>query len=504
MSDHDYPEHYADSAWSAIEFAEQLKESGQYDLFRGQRHTYDIQPSVLRAGVDTRASQEQLNNFAIWVHATPDLNSLHGKENAILAVAQHYGLRTPLLDFSRAPRIAGFFATDGGEEGDTGTIICLNKKRFNNSWSDINRRHSENTGILLTEIIDIDVRNLWRLHAQEGEFLRCHVDPSFLEMFSYFLHIYFPQRFGTTVAPTECIYPVDKSHLEVLLDQYFLIDSYPERNQRLEEFFGSVISISADSVKKAVESFFKDKVIPRDHESWGTSDAAQWLVEPDEQYNQHVMSVDAQLTFPKLDELRNFEAALEGQLIELLRNDDPKMRGSLQWSVVDDEGHSLYVNQEGITNDGSDEFTEFSVAEMVSAIYSGMRYLPYEAHHISRAIVRYFTMLSFDVHKMIKDYEGVEFSGGGVRGRGFASKNRIRESLRDDFFELIDPKKFNSKGTMDFRDVLLASRFVRSSYQFDKFVELVVEDLIPSQAAVAVEGLVIGLNPRRIEVFGES
>jgi len=210
MTKYDYPEHYEKNISSAIQLAERLKESGEYDLFRGQRHTFPIQPTAGRSGVDQQAVNDQLNEFASWVHETPDLKSLHGNKNAILAVAQHYGLKTHLLDFSRSPKIAGFFATDGAEEDNTGTIICVNKKRFIASWDDLNKQYYNDEGILLTEIVDIDVKNLWRLQAQEGEFLRCHVDPNLLEMFSCFLHIYFPQESRKPVINIENIYPSNK------------------------------------------------------------------------------------------------------------------------------------------------------------------------------------------------------------------------------------------------------------------------------------------------------
>lgn len=505
MVEYDYPEHYADSVWSAIKLAEELKESGDFDLFRGQRHTFDIQPSVLRAGADVDTAENQLRGFDSWVHGTPDLNSLHGNLNACLAVAQHYGLKTPLLDFSRSPRIAGFFATDGGMDGDTGTIICLNKKRFVESWSDINKRYYEGEGRVLTEIIDIDVRNLWRLQAQEGVFLRCHVAPLFLEMFSFFLHIYFPQKSGTKVIERENIYPTAKSHLEVLLDQYFLIDTYPERSRKIQEVFGSAImSISEKTVQKDIETYFKKKKIPKEHESWGTPFANKWLQEPEERYDEKGPDCIAKLVLPKLSNPNDFEPFILKQLSQILGNNDSTKRNHINWIVVEEKERTLYIDGEGSIKKKKDKNTKFAVAEMVNAIYSGMRYLPYENFQIMRTIARYLKMISFDIDQVIDDPQGIELSGGGVRGRGFGSKRRIREALREDFFRLIDLDKLNASDEMNFRDMLFVARYVRSSYLFERFLDLFIEDLIPSQATMAVEGLIIGVNPMRVDVFGES
>jgi len=179
-------------------------------------------------------AKRALDHFAAWIHSTPDLSSLHENGTAILAVAQHYRIATSLLDFTRSPRVAAFFGTDGAMRGDTGTIICLNHARFTESWSDINRRHTVENGFPLTELIEIDVRNLWRLQAQAGVFLRCHIDPAFLEMFSCFLHIHFPQQSDTALDSTESIYPSHKSHLEVLLDQYFLVQLLRRTQRSIE------------------------------------------------------------------------------------------------------------------------------------------------------------------------------------------------------------------------------------------------------------------------------
>ncbi|MES3006736.1 MAG: FRG domain-containing protein [Pseudomonadota bacterium] len=504
MTEYSFPEHYADDVLSAIRLAEELKKSGKYDLFRGQRHTFDIRPSVARLGVDLNEARKQLNDFARWVHKTPDLQSMHNNENAILAVAQHYGLKTPLLDFSRSPRVAGFFAQDGATEADTGTIICLNKELFTASWCDLNNRHLEFEGSQLTELINIDVKNLWRLHAQDGEFLRCHVDPDLLEMFSHFLHIYFPQKSKAQILHADEIYPTEKSHLEVMLDQYFLISSYGQREEQLKRIFGTVITIPQEAVESERKSFFKALEPPQSDPSWLSEFAMMWHEEPDENYRHTNETIRVSIIFPQGIREEDFDAHIEGQLPRLTEGSNSSHRPNMAWTVVDELDRTLYIDGEGITLEGNGEFTEFAVQDMVSTIYSGMRYLPYSDSQIFRAIVRYLKMLLFGVYELIDDCEGIELSGREIRGRGFASRQRVIEALRDDFLEHIDSRKLDSSGRLDFRDTLFAAGYVKSCYQFDRFIELFVEDLIPSQAVVAVEGLVIGLNPIRIDVFGES
>jgi hypothetical protein len=505
--EYNYPEHFSKNAEAAVKLAQELKLTGEYDFFRGQKSTYDIQPSVSRIGVDKNAAAVKLAEFAYWVNNTPELSSLHGNYNAILAVAQHYGLKTPLLDFSHSPEIAGFFATDGGETDEMGTIICINKKRFQESWSDINDNYYEKNGMYLTEIIEIDVKNLWRLQAQQGLFLKCHVDSSLLEMFSCFLHIYFPQKNRITIIDQEKVYPKAKSHLEVLLRQYFLIDSYPKREKQLAEIFELTIASGGENdIRKEMEAFFIMNSLPAIHKSWRSDFANSWLNEPDEKYSNAKTVVDICISLPQnLFNIREFEINLFKQIErEFIKNDFLySNRKSVNWIVKSYKGVILYIDSEGFTDELND-FTDFTASQMVDSIYSGMRNLPYSNYHVVKAISRYLTIVQFGIYEVIEDAVGIVFSGGSVRGRGFCSSKKIYTALRDDFFNLINPRNLNSLGKLEFRDTLFCARYVNTSYVFERFIDLFVEDVIPTIAAVAVEGLIIVVNPMRIELLGES
>ena len=504
---YNYPEHFSKNASSAIKLAKQLKQSGEYDFFRGQRNTYEIQPSISRRGVDRTAATRKLNEFAHWVHNTPELGSLHENDNAILAVAQHYGLKTQLLDFSHSPEVAGFFATHGGVNGETGTIICINKKKFQKSWDDLNNRCYKDKGIFLAEIIEIDVKNLWRLQAQEGLFLKCHVTSMLLEMFSCFLHIYFPQKNGDTMLNEEKIYPKTKSHLEVLLDQYFLIDSYEDREKKLSENFGPLLlSIEEDDVREEVETFFVANNLPEIHKSWETDFANSWLREPDERYSREDNIIDIVITLPEnILDIEKFEEDIFKQIQERFGKNafSDSDRKSISWAVVSYNGRTMYIDAEGY-NVEKNAFTEFAAAQMVDSIYSGMRNLPYTNNQIINAISRYLTIVQFGAYEVIEDAIGIEFSGAEVRSRGFCSGKKLRKALRDDFLSFIKPEKLNSSKELKLKDAIFCSRYVKASYVFEDFIELFVENIIPTIAAVAVEGLVIVVNPMRVDVLGES
>lgn len=504
MVKHNYPEHFCKSASSAVRLAEKLKASGEYDLFRGQRHTFDISPSIFREGVDRENESVRLGKFAQWVHRTPDLSSLHDDPDAILAVAQHYGMKTPFLDFSYSPQVAGFFATDGGVSGDQGTIICINRQRFIDSWADMNQRNTSSYEGPLTDVIEVDVKNLWRLQAQNGLFIRSHVSPTMLEMFSFMLHIYFPQKAGTIIIEKDRIYPRERSHLEVLLDHYFLIETYEEREQRMREIFGAVIRVENDTVEEDIFSNFRSGTRPDSHSSWISQGAKAWYVEPDEKFSPYISQKSAQLVMPDCENPDDFEKLLQPHIQNLISSPERRSRNHIDWSIIFDDESIVYVDGEGGISKTKDEWTLFTMGEMINKIYAGMRYLPYTDVQVARAITRYVAMMRFGCHAVIENTEGVEFEGGGIRGRGFCNRNNLLGAIREDFYKLIKPEKLNNEGKMDSRDVIYVASFVKSSYVFERFVELFVEDLLPSAAAVAVERLTIGANPMRIEVLGES
>lgn len=138
--------------------------------FRGQFDArWPLESSLLRSPAGKRRLDVQ--TLAARTDATeafirklrrqgPELFGKELDERSLLAVAQHFGFPTPLLDFTRSLRIAAFFATLAaqnlqGDEPRCGVIYHINlqvKERID--------RPGEDLGIPLLELLDIKIGEL--------------------------------------------------------------------------------------------------------------------------------------------------------------------------------------------------------------------------------------------------------------------------------------------------------------------------------------------------------
>src|SRR5215218_5747895 len=96
--------HRAPNLEAALALAERMKRSGDASWFRGQTRSWPVLSSFIRKEpADRRAAIERFGFFQSWIQSVSALAEIARDEDAILAVAQHYGLATNLVDFSTEP-----------------------------------------------------------------------------------------------------------------------------------------------------------------------------------------------------------------------------------------------------------------------------------------------------------------------------------------------------------------------------------------------------------------
>jgi hypothetical protein len=106
-------------------------------IFRGQRDSrWAVVPSLLRKDTDPLREARRLRGFCTLVRealaserASSVLAALCGSgglsDTALEATAQHYGIRTKLLDFTSDPAVAVWFACQGGTAGESASVFAL-------------------------------------------------------------------------------------------------------------------------------------------------------------------------------------------------------------------------------------------------------------------------------------------------------------------------------------------------------------------------------------------
>lgn len=160
----------------ALALAEEWKLEGRFDLFRGQAQNWPVVSTRFRIDEkDFNEHKEMLTFFFEFISSNKQLKSHIKSVDEMYAIAQHYGLVTNYIDFTKEPEIAGYFATNSKSNkiGEYACIICLNSSRFAEiiefveplMCKILDRKDAR------SQIVDIHVKNLWRLQAQEGVFL---------------------------------------------------------------------------------------------------------------------------------------------------------------------------------------------------------------------------------------------------------------------------------------------------------------------------------------------
>jgi hypothetical protein len=115
------------------------QDAGDGRVYRGQGQAWPLVPTLFRDAPDTEELLRRLNRTYAFIAALcrTDARARQAAESGdpqrfvhLVAVAQHYGLPTHLLDFTRDFRIAAFFAClDAGREG-RGSILVLHLAQF--------------------------------------------------------------------------------------------------------------------------------------------------------------------------------------------------------------------------------------------------------------------------------------------------------------------------------------------------------------------------------------
>jgi hypothetical protein len=488
----------------AVELAHDLKAQGLYNWFRGQVRDWPPVCSLYRLTRDpdpnvTLLAKQRRVSFVEWMVDAPELESLKSENfvNQADAIAQHYGIPTPFIDFTTDPGVAGFFAADTKNPPTEGLscIYCLDTKDLMAMWEEIN---DERPGAHM-ELVEINVHNLWRLQAQKGIFLYC----SYNWDVDYPMdRIVFPYTGYPSFPTADIIYPSHKSSLEQILDQYFDIEKNEIAGELIRRKFEMLSQQSGNTGIFHWNSYpdgfyppaFVDEImLPLD--SWNKESLLPWHHAGAELYHE-TMGPSATITLKTNSSSEQTQKAVIFGVKQMLRSNSSLREKTFEW---------LFVNL-------PDWLSNTTLNDMLRPIWNGMRRLPYTDDQIAIAFGSIIKLL-FSQHAtahahpdrlgLMRDAFGdcvqVAFSNSdGSGSRGYANVKRLSAAFRPDMVELLQPefKKF----AMNINKLLPILYNPRYLFDFELFADLFAEEIIPSQV-FAKRDLFI-FNPAGLETFG--
>lgn len=433
--------------------------------------------------------------FDNWVNTTPGLEELAESADAKIAVAQHYGIATNFVDFSTEPKVAGYFATEGAgmnEAPSEACIICLDVDDLMRFWDGLIHEYRA------PEFLKIHVDNLWRMEAQYGVFLFC----PYTELDTRIYHmdrIYFPRTHELSGISNEEIYPKRKSHLEQLLDQFFMNEKAIEFQHDFDMSIFRVINLEEDK-KDADQNIFPDGITV--HPSWQKNHSEKWLQPEVEKFHDVLSDSNVNILIGSSDP--TFVAKdVVAQLLNRFSEPSFSRSSLLNW-VVEIAPDITMPNG----------FSE-SLARRLSTIWDGVRRLPYSNKDIVICIsnaAAFSVALDGDLHnsdgrhwelgaqRLYGDTLYIEYGANdGSYSRGYAAVQSIRGSVRSDIGEFvgtdISDEFFDNPVSL-----LRSTRVPQQVFEFDALWALLVREIIPTQ--VVMRNTALFYSPLRLTKFG--
>lgn len=478
----------------AVELATRFKNEGKYDWFRGQQQDWPLYPTAARKGTDPEEQTDITDDLCFllcWIRQTAGISEIANDIDAVLAIAQHHGLPTSLLDFTTDPGVAGYFASSGKKSSKgKGFIYCLRTndlRRFHQEMRDYSSDYRE-----LAEIVFIqpNVPNLWRVEAQHGVFLFA---PS--NFFDYYLidKIEFPHPSGLCFPTTRDIYPERKSQLELQLDHFFKLLANSRFQGAIRKEFPDAIVHHLEPPKDRVEpEFFKRGALPR-MPCWSKSRMESWKLLPTERLRETSL-VEIGLEVDLRSEAGELRSRIAFGVTRALSLDPLLRKKAVNWVLLPQRR------------------LQAKLREAIDLVWNGMRMLPYDDEVIADAIALCFALhrsgfrdaTEEEAHAIATGLLGTCIRIGigdsnGSSSRGYAAAADLQRATRGDLPTRMLRKylRYVSSPSAVLQMCLAPERL----FEFDPFIRLFGSQIVPTQVMRAHAGGVF-FSPARIEGFG--
>lgn len=490
--------YHAATVIEAVELATKFKNEGRCNWFRGQVKDWPLRSSLARASFnekDYALADKRYGLFCTWVNLTPELKYLLEPVNAHLleSIMQHYGIPTEYIDFTTEPGIAGFFACDTTEtsQNELACIYCLNTSELTEAIISFKTILPKDFNL---ELVEVKVDNLWRHEAQKGVFVKVNFD---WESVYSLTKIVFPRTEYPSYPTRDKIYPLQKSPLEILLQQYFKLEKSTLRWDKIQEIINMPMEIHhVPEMKNGIfdKAFInptKVKILP----SWSKKKLKAWFVYPISSYDLVGFQETIQIA-PKfsIDDSRN---VIRYSIQQALSSNTNIRLKAIHWEI------------KGLKNKKSQQ----KISEILTEVWNGMRLLPFTNEDIYEAcsLSVYFSLKTTkafvqDTDSQLDIFNSVFKSGMRIGfthqdksgSDAYISETDMFLTVRKDLYSLLSTD-FKSAGT-NLHSLFSCIYAPNRLFEFEGFRSLFARQIIPTQVAWG-QGLVI-YNPAQLRIFG--
>ncbi len=489
-----------ESVEEAVKAAKELMGSNRTFWFRGQAKDWPLRSSLVRARMEQDNDlpiMEKLARYAAWVKHTPGLENIAADVDATIAVAQHYGIPTNFVDFTTNPEVAGFFASEKANfetSKDLACIICIDVENFKEFWKLLPKQYTQ------PEFLEMSVPDLWRLEAQCGCFLYCPYEN--IEHLYDFDRIYFPNTHPLRGIKHQDIYPKRKSHLEILLDQFFMNESMLDAQKIPPP--GNAIQLVFESPPEGYEPEIFPNGLP-EHPSWSNDILQPWLKIPAESLNNAQTAVNFQIRIPDIQDTNMIDVTKD--ISEQLISDLFGLAG-IRSKLI-----GWHLELRG--NNGLPQNFESLLTPKLERLWDGLRSLPYSdidlsygiGHCISLAIALAGDFCNVNhIHweqaaqKCLQKPIELEFGAGdGSYSRGYASTKNLANAIRSDIQSYI-AEKWKEQFNTNVRHILQTAWTPQKTFHFKHLTPIFAREIAPYQ--VLARKTAVFYSPARLLSFG--
>ncbi len=483
----------ANNVEEAVEMAAKFKDDGTYNWFRGQTCDWPPHSSMYRIKQQPdliAGAEEDYQEFVAWTNQKPELKHLlePGSVHQLEAILQHYGFPTDYIDFSLEPSVAGFFASDTQTPPTAchSCIYCLSIDDLMDMWNTIKNFDSRKE--VAIEKVVIGVENLWRLQAQQGVFLKATYN---WDIDYPMDKIIFPYTGYPSFPPKERIYPVHKSALEKLLDEYFDRRRSQKAIRELEPLFETV-NIISELPNGYHSGAFHRLLTPLP--SWSNDHLAGWKSLPVEDFALTSGFIQ-KINLHGKQTPQEVRIAVSYAMKHLQRSDTGVRSRAIDWVI---EGGPAILDSA-------------KAGRLIVLIWNAMRTLPYTGDEIAEACgntlflqMKNFGMLNLQQQSdLFSEMTGAGFRVGfsikeGNGATGWLSRESFDGFIRADLAEQLTDefRHFADKPRSLFSIVYNPSLI----FDFDRFKTAFAKEIIPAEIAI-YESFVL-FNPANLAIFG--